>query len=153
MEIAAKEKIENIVNEVRRVSFEEKINATEEKVNLFLDAILLVNGRLNAKAEKISTLANRFEAITWLELGNNQQECLMLLNDLIAQAKDLHSSLIRNYVAYAPLRNKGLAKEAIKTYKAAIDDFKEAYTDLESVFFFLPHMPDFKETTKELSLL
>ena len=51
------------------------------------------------------------------------------------------------------LRKKGIAKEAIKDFKNSIDELKEAYEDLESVFFFLPEMPDFKETTSKLSLV
>lgn len=51
------------------------------------------------------------------------------------------------------MRSKGIAKEEISNFKAAIDDLKDSYQDLESVFFFLPKMPEFKETTKQLSLI
>ena len=37
--------------------------------------------------------------------------------------------------------------------KNSIDELKESYEDLESVFFFLPKMPDFVETTTKLSLM
>jgi len=50
-------------------------------------------------------------------------------------------------------RMRGLANETIKEFKSEIDDLKETYQDLESVFFFLPDFPDFKETTKQLSLI
>jgi hypothetical protein len=43
--------------------------------------------------------------------------------------------------------------DAILEFKIAVDEQKEVYEDLESVFFFLPEMPDFKETTKLLSLV
>ena len=151
MECVTKDKISNTVNEVRQISFEEKINSSEEKINSFLDAILDFKNNLIEKSNKIIELADKLEQITWLTVDDN--ECLMLLNDLIAQSKDLHSSLIRNYVVFAPLRQKGIAKDEIRTYKSAIDDFKESYIDLESVFFFLPEIPEFKETTRELSLV
>lgn len=151
MECTTKNKIETTVNEVRKISFEEKRNSAEEKINAFLDAVLEFKEMLTKKAEKISRLVDKLDEVTWYKVED--EECLMLLNDLIAQTKDLHSSLIRNYVIFASLKQKGIAKAEIKNYKSAIDDLKESFTDLESVFFFLPEMPEFKETTKELSLI
>ena len=77
----------------------------------------------------------------------------MSLNDLIASIKDAHSILIKQYVSLNYIRSKGIAKEEISKFKSSIDDLKESYQDLESVFFFLPEIPDFKETTKQLSLI
>ena len=77
----------------------------------------------------------------------------MLTNDLISAAKDLHSSLVRQYISLDFLRKKGVAKEEIKEFKTSIDELKETYQDLESVFFYLPEMPEFVETTKQLSLV
>lgn len=153
MECATKNKIVHTVEEVRKISFEEKMNSSEEKMNILLDAILEFKSKLSEKTTKITELADTLEEITWFQIEKGDNDCLMLLNDLIAQAKDLHSSLIRNYVNFTPLRKKGVAKAEIKSYKSAIDDFKESYSDLESVFFYLPEIKDFKETTKELSLI
>lgn len=50
------------------------------------------------------------------------------------------------------LRKKGIAKEEIKSLKFAIDDLKEVIEDLDSVFFYLPSIPNFIETTRLLSL-
>lgn len=146
-----KNRIKNTIDEVRQTSFNEKINSSKEKINSFLDAIIDFKVQLEERTAKISNLADELEKITWFEINSN--ECLMLLNDLIAQSKDLHSTLIRNYLHFVSLKTKGIAKEEIKAHKAAIDDFRESYTDLESVFFYLPQMPEFKETTRELSLL
>jgi hypothetical protein len=139
MECATKDRIKNTVDEVRSTSFEEKINSSEEKINSFLDAILDFKGMLEEKTTKILKLADKLEEITWVTIDDN--ECLMLLNDLIAQSKDLHSTLIRNYTHFAALKTKGIAKEEVKEYKAAIDDFKESFSDLESLFFYLPELP------------
>ena len=76
-----------------------------------------------------------------------------MINDLISAIKDLRSSLARQYASMSFLRQKGIAKEEIKTFRSAIDELKEVYQDLESVFFFLPKMMEFKETTKLLSLI
>lgn len=61
--------------------------------------------------------------------------------------------MIHQYVLMGKLRKNGIAKEEIKAFKNAIDELKESYEDLESVFFFLPKMPDFTDTTKKLSLI
>jgi len=94
---------------------------------------------------------NRIEKITWY--NDLDEECYMLINDLISAIKDLHSSLIRQYVSMNYLKQKGIVKEEIRDFKSTIDNLKENYQDLESVFFFLPKMPDFKETTKQLSFV
>ena len=77
----------------------------------------------------------------------------MSINDLISSIRDLHSSLLRQYISLGFLRSKGIAKEEIKGFKSSIDDLKDVAADLESRFFFLPNISGFQETTKELSLL
>jgi hypothetical protein len=146
-----KDKIKSTVEEIRRISFQEKRNYSEKKMNSFLNVILDFKENLNEKTDRIQKLVNILEEITWFKVIDD--ECLMLLNDLIAQSKDLHSSLIRHYALSLQFKQKGIAKKEIINYKTAIDDFKESFSDLESVFFFLPDMPEFKETTRELSLI
>ena len=77
----------------------------------------------------------------------------MLINDLISSARELRSSLVRQYVLINPFRTKGIAKEEIKDFKNSIDELKEVCQDLDSVFFFLPENSEFQEITKELSLV
>lgn len=148
-----KSRISEAVSEVRSFSFNEKKESVidEEKVNAFLDAILDFKSRIVAKTEKIENIAERMEGLTWFT--SPDEEGLMLLNDLISAAKDVHSSLIRQYVYLNPLRRRGIAGDEIKSFKRSIDDLKESFEDLESVFFFLPEMPEFTETTKQLSLV
>jgi len=123
----------------------------EEMVDTFLDTILEFKSKIQGKADKISYLTDSMEKLTWFT--NPDEESLMLLNDLISAAKDVHSSLIRQYVSLGVFIKKGMAVDEIKIFKHAIDDLKESYEDLESVFFFLPGMPNFVETTDELCLV
>lgn len=151
--LTAKEKINETFNQVRENSFEEKIHLTEEaRINKFLDNILDFRKLLSGKVEKIGDLNGKLESITWLD-DNIDEECLKLINDLIAVTKDYHSSLIRQYISMNKIRQRGIAKDETKAFKAAIDDLKDISNDLESVFFYLPNIPGFKETTRELSLL
>lgn len=151
--IAAKESISNTLANVRTVSFDEKRNPRfdEEQVNKFLDQIIDFKEVLGKKTDDIIDLVESFCAISWL--NNLDEECLMLVNDIISAAKDLHSSLMRQYAKIDFFKKKEIASDEIKRFKFALDDLQEAYVDLESVFFFLPEIEGFVETTKTLSLL
>ena len=151
--ISHKSEIQNTFSSVRSFSYTEKKSpiSEEEITNKLLDAILDVKSSISAKTHKIYEANSSIEKLTWL--NDLDDECLMITNDLISAAKDLHSSLIRQYVSMTYLRKQGIAKEEIKDFKNSIDELKEAYSDLESVFFFLPEMPDFVDTTKQLSLI
>ena len=151
--LAHKSEIVNTFSTVRSFSFQEKKAPLldEERVNSILDAILDFKNSLKEKTAKIYNVNERIEKITWF--NDLDEESLMLLNDLISSAKDLRTSLIRHYISMNFFRKKGIAKEEIKDFKNSIDELKEAYEDLEAVFFFLPEMPDFVETTSKLSLV
>lgn len=151
--LSFKSQISDTFSSVRNFSFEEKKAPlyNEEKINVLLDAILDFKDTFQKKTERIDEINGQIEKLTWLNDVND--ECLRLINDLISSTKDLHSSLIRQYVSLNYIRSKGIAKEEIRDFKSAIDYLKDSYQDLESVFFFLPQMPDFKETTKQLSLI
>ncbi|MFK7973119.1 MAG: hypothetical protein AB8F95_22300 [Bacteroidia bacterium] len=151
--ISEKETLQSTYSNVRSFSFQEKRNELldEERINFFLDAINAFKSSLDSKTNKINKLNESLEKLTWL--NDLDEECLLLMNDLISSARDLKSSLIRQYVSMEILRKKGIAKEEIKLFKASIDDLQESYEDLESVFFFLPEFRDFEETTQKLSLV
>ena len=151
--LSYKSEIVDTFSNVRSFSFQEKKASLldEEKVNSFLDVILDFKNSLKEKTERIYNINEKIERITWF--NEIDEESLMLLNDLISSAKDLRTSLIRQYISMNSFRTKGIAKEEIKDFKNSIDELKESYEDLESVFFFLPKMPDFVETTSKLSLV
>lgn len=151
--LSHKAKIQNTFSNVRDFSYFEKRNlmSEDEMNNQFLDAILDFKKSLKDKTKRIYEVNENIEKLTWF--NDLDEECLMLINDLISATKDLRTSLIRHYVSLDFLRKKGLAKEEIKDFKNAIDELKETYEDLESVFFYLPELPDFVETTKQLSLI
>lgn len=151
--LSAKSEISDTFYNVREFSFHEKRESLydEEKVNTFLDAIIELKNSLDKKNNTINDLIEKIEKLTWYD--NLDNDCLMLINDLISSIKDLHSTLVRQYISLDNIRSKGIAKEEIKEFKLAIDDLKETYQDLESVFFFLPELPAFKETTTLLTLI
>ena len=151
--IQYKSKIAEAFGEVRTLSFEAKGEAAydEKKLDGFLDAILELKSSLTKKADQTEKIVEKIEKITWF--NNLDREVLMLVNDLIAVVRDLHTIQIRQLASLMRIRNRGIATAEIKVFKGAIDDLKEVANDLESRFFFLPAMEEFEETTKELSLL
>lgn len=151
--LSTKLEISDTFSEVRNFSFQEKKVSLydEEKANALLDAISDFKKAFREKTEKTYNLIEKIEKLTWL--NDLDDECLMLINDLISSIRDLHSTLIRQYVSLNYIRSKGIAKEEISNFKNAIDDLKITYPNLESVFFFLPEIADFKKTTKQLSLV
>ena len=151
--ISDKSDIAETFSSIRIFSFEEKKTPLldDEQNNLLLDAILDFKKNLKEKTNRIDAINDKIESISWL--NDLDEECLMILNDIISAAKDLRTSLIRQYVSMNFFRKKGIAKEEIKDFKNSIDELKESYEDLESVFFFLPKMPHFVETTSKLSLV
>jgi len=148
-----KKEIKKTFSDIRTVSFEEKKSSLmqEEQINAFLDAIIDLKSVLNQKTQLIESINKRIEKITWFT--DLDEDCLLLINDLISSARDLRTTLVRQYISLSSIRKKGIAKEEIKNFKSAVDDLKEICDDLESVFFFLPQIPMFVETTKLLSLV
>lgn len=151
--LSNKSEIIKTFSSVRSFSFQEKKAPLldEENINSLLDAILDFKIGLKEKTNKIYSVNERIEKISWF--NDIDEESLMLLNDLIASAKDLRTSLIRHYISMNSFRKKAIAIEEIEDFKNSIDELEESYQDLESVFFFLPEMPVFMETTKRLSLV
>lgn len=138
---------------VRNFSFEEKKEALldEVKINSLLDDILFFKKSLTVKTVRIEKIIEVIEKTTWF--SDLDQESLLLINDLISSIRNLHSSLIRQYVSFNSLRKQKIAKEEIEDFKSAIDDLKDVANDLDSRFFFLPCIEEFEDTTKELSLI
>ena len=132
--VSHKLEIEKTFSNVRAFSFNEKKSPflDEERVNSFLDAILDFKNLLKEKTDKLYHVNMQIEKLTWFNDLDN--DCLMLINDLISSAKDLQSTLIRQYVSMNFIRKKGLAKDNIKDFKNSIDELKEAYEDLAPMF-------------------
>ena len=148
-----KSRISETFEKVRVLSFNEKKESVfdETQINNLLDKILDFKKKFTDKTNRINSLVDKIEEITWFNEIDNEN--LMSINDLISSIRDLHSSLLRQYISLGFLRSKGIAKDEIKRFKASTDDLKDVAADLESRFFFLPNIADFQETTKELSLL
>ena len=148
-----KSEILNMFSNIRKLSFQEKMSplVDENNINTFLDAIIDFKNELNKKTNLIYFINESFEKLTWY--NDLDQEDMIIINDIISIAKDLRTSLFRQYSLMVNIRKKGIAKKEIDDFKYSIDELKEVYEDLESVFFYLQEIPEFVDTTKKLSLI
>jgi hypothetical protein len=137
-----------IIEELREVSFLEK---RDKGVDHLLDGILDLKASLTAKSEFLENLVEQFEQISWIP--DPDEKMLKRINDLIALAKDFYTTLVRHTAVLDGLIDTNIAVPEINRYKFAVDDLREAFFDLESVFFYLPNIPDFLETTKLIAAL
>lgn len=147
------EKINDTFDVVSKASFQEKKEylSKEQVIDNFLDKILELKERITYKSNKTKEIVERLEEITWYD--NIDEEGLRMINEIISLSKDLHSTLIKSYVDLNFFIKKGIAVNEIKHFKSNIDNLKEVIQDFESVFFRLPKLPEFKEASKQLSLL
>jgi len=131
-------------------SFQEKIKE-QKTIDDLLDNILDLKRILLEKSNKLDDIVKRMEAITWF--NNIDEACKQLINDIISSANDLHTTLVEELQITRDIYSKGIAKEEINSFEASVGDLKEASEDLESVFFKLPQINEFKGITDELSKL
>lgn len=148
--LTSRKKIEQTYDLVSNMSYQTKKEDiySEESINVFLDTILEFKKGINDKTNRINHLVDSMEELTWFDTP--VEDDLKLLNNLIAICKDFRISLIKSYLSFSGIRQRGVAKEEIKAYKRAADDLKEMYEDLESAFFILPKDPLFVKANKEL---
>ncbi len=153
IEISDKQKLDAVMEKIRATSFSEKQNqkTEEELMNSFLDAINVIKKDLVTRTETIIDISERMEEVTWF--NNLDQSTVQILNELIVLARDVHSSLIRNYVGLNIFRQKGVAKNEITEFKNAIDFLKDVIDDLEFAFFSFPKDKEFQKVTAALEEL
>jgi len=151
--LSERQRITSTVDQVRDASYNDKKNllTSEEQINKFLDNIIFFKNELAKKTIEIEEFTEKLETFTWFD--HVDDECLRLLNDLIAATRDWRSTLIKLYVQMQSIKKRKIAVVEISSFKCALDDLRETCQDLESVFFHLPKSEEFQETTKQLSLV
>ncbi len=145
--------LKETVDTARFLSFEEKkeVYCAESKINVLLDQILELRKLYSIKTEKIASLIEKMELITWFD--QLDQDSLLLVNDLISAVRDLHSSLIRQFKSADMLLIEDIISTDIINFKEAVSDLNDVANDLESRFFYLSKNEEFIQITKELSLV
>lgn len=145
-----KTKIQETFKEVNELANQKNIKALkEEALNKFLDSISVFRDGLESKTQKISDINSKLEKLSWVD--NLDEECLELVRGLIEKSNAVHKKLIRSYVGMSWVITKGIAKEAMRKYKVALDDLKEHNQDLADLYFNLPADIEFANRIEMLS--
>lgn len=148
--LTAKSKIQDTFNEVTELANQKNITALrEEAVNNFLDRISVFRTSLEEKTKTITDINSKFEKLSWFY--NLDDECLELIKELLNKSKAVHKKLIRSYANMSWVITKGVAAEAMRNFKIALDDLKEHNQDLEDLYFNLPADAEFANRIQMLS--
>jgi flagellin-specific chaperone FliS len=145
------EKISSITKDVISIYDNEvnsNYNTSEEIVNEFLDTIILFKQDIQEQNSRLEKIISSIEELTWIVDYNDSD--LEKLKSLILSCKGLYTDLVTHYVRMNKPNIIKLAKQEIKTYKMLVDGFKEAYQDVNSKFFILPNIQDFKDAESGL---
>lgn len=122
----------------------------DEEINDLLDDILDFKKLVVNKTDHVESICKRLESFTWF--NQLDEECMRLVNHVIAAARDWRSTLIKQYVNMGSMKKRGIANDEIKNFKSALDDLRETCEDMESVFFNLPKNEVFQAVTSSLIL-
>lgn len=147
--------VKDTFRQVSTYSLVKKRTQDELVVNHFLDSILKLQYEINSDCLFLEGLVEQFEKISWLEsavVTKNSDDTLNLINAIIAVTNDVHRLIFERYT-FINKNAKKYASVEIKRLKIALDDVKEASTDLENVFIILPKDNDFQEANKQLQSL
>ena len=147
--ITAKSKIQETFKEVTELANQKNIEAVrEEAVNDFLDQISAFRTSIEDKTNMLTNVNSNLGKLSWFH--NVDDECLELIKRLLDKTNSVHKKLIRSYVNMSWVISKGIATEAMRSYKIALDDLKEHNEDLKDLYF---NLPDDIEHTKRIQTL
>ena len=140
--IETQEKIAKIVDDVKRFSEKERTEPSQEQIDQFLDKINWLKDFILEDISRLKSITTGLEDLTWItEFDEKDVEDLRYIVNI---CKDIHSTLVKYYIKLKSIFN-GMPKQELSDFKLSIDDFREAYTDINSKFFVLPNLQDFKE--------
>ena len=145
-----KDRLSAVAEQVGEISFTTKRNQlSQEDIDQFLDSILLLKKRLITDCDKLDTLVNLVESITWFDRELDEEELneeeLKMVHDIVTKLQDLYSSFNRRLHILKSIKERGIATDYINNLRDSIDSLKECSTDLEAVYFNLPQIPEYKE--------
>lgn len=133
---------------IRSKKLPQKISE-EERMNNFLDSILRLKKKITKQTNGLKKLDSLFTELTWYDITNIEEE--ILLKDVIAKAKGLHSKYIRNYASMKKgLWQENICRLEISEFKDALDDFEESIYEVEEIFFTLRKDDEFNELMNSL---
>lgn len=116
-----------------------------DKINALRRELVLLIGMQEAFCEKL-------QALTW-KVINPTKDDLLQINEIIVLGRSIDPFAARLVDQYRPLWEKEVLFNEIDQFRDLNEYCQETLDDIESVFFILPSVSGFKESTNELESL
>lgn len=137
----------------RNVDFENMLKALlENPCDENLDLINKVRANFVGSTEAMEDIIEKLQSLTWT-LVEPTSDDLKSVADIIFLGRQLLKGAASIVSSYQPLWERGVIITETSEFKEVTEHFTEVLDDIESVYFKLPNLPGFNDTTHELESL
>lgn len=137
----------------RNIDFENALKALfENPCDENLDQINQVRANFVGSAAAIEDIIEKLQSLTWTLREPNADD-LKSVADIVFIGRQLVRGSASIIHSYQPLWQKGVIITETNEFKEASEHLAEVLDDIQSVYFQLPNLPGFDDTTHELESL
>lgn len=137
----------------RNVDFENMLKALlDNPCDENLDLINKVRANFFGSTEAMEDIIGKLQSLTWTIVEPTSDD-VKSIADLISLGRQLLKGAASIVSSYQPLWERGVIITEIREFKEVTEHFTEVLDDIESVYFKLPNLPGFNDTTHELESL
>lgn len=137
----------------RNVNFEKMLKALlENPCDENLDLINKVRANFVGSTEAMEDIIEKLQSLTWTIVEPTPDD-LKSVADIISLGRQLLKGAVSIVASYQPLWEKGVIITETNEFKEVSGHLGEVLDDIESVYFKLPDLPGFNDTTHELESL
>lgn len=137
----------------RNVDFENELRALlENPCDENLDQINKVRASFVESSEAIEDIIKKLQSLTWT-LREPTPDDLKSVSDILFVGRRLLKGSNSIINSYQPLWQKGVIITETSEFKEVSAHLAEILDDIDSVYFKLPNLPGFDDTTHELESL
>jgi hypothetical protein len=137
----------------RNIDFENMLRALlENPCDENLDLINRIRANFAGSSTAIEDIIAKLQSLTWT-LREPTVDDLKSVADLIFLGRQLVRGTASIINSYQPLWQKGVIITETREFQEVSEHLTEVLDDIESVYFKLPNLPGFNDTTHELESL
>lgn len=137
----------------KNIDFENALKALlENPCDENLDQINNVRASFVESTDAIEDITKKLQSLTWTLLEPTTDD-LRSVADIIFLGRQLFQGSASIISSYQPLWQKGVIINETSEFKEVAEHLAEVLDDIESVYFKLPDLPGFNDTTHELESL
>lgn len=117
-----------------------------------LDLINHARANFVRSADTMKDIISKLQSLTW-ELVDPTADDLKSVSDIIFLGRQLYKSSASVIRSFQPLWHKEVIITETSEFRETNEHLLEVLDDIESVYFKLPHLPGFNDTTHKLQSL